>query len=162
MPHTATSVKVRVFQRPESGAPSASTTWTADRRWPRYREAALQHTRVRSLISLPLSGQEPAMAAFTCYAEYPRAFDEESIEVGLIYAAHASLAWNVMCSQQHFRAALASRDTIGQAKGILMERCHVDAGGAFAMLRRLSQDSNTKLVQVAEKLVRLKRPDPRT
>ena len=45
------------------------------------------------------------------------------------------------------------RDTIGMAKGVLMERYDVDAGAAFAILRRASQRSNTKLVKVATELV---------
>jgi len=41
------------------------------------------------------------------------------------------------------RSALASRDTIGQAKGMLMERFQIDAAAAFGLLKRLSQDFNT-------------------
>lgn len=131
----------------------------ADRRWPRYRDAALQRTRIRSMISFPLFGDESAPAAFSCYAESPWAFTGESVELGQIYAAQTSLALNVMRGRQHFRAALASRDVIGQAKGILMERFDINAVAAFTMLRRLSQESNTKLVHVAEKLIQLERPD---
>ncbi len=59
----------------------------------------------------------------------------------------------------YVRTALASRDVIGQAKGILMERFGISAAAAFAMLRRLSQESNTKLVHIAEKIIRLEQPD---
>ena len=45
------------------------------------------------------------------------------------------------------------RDTIGMAKGLLMERYDVDADAAFAILRRTSQRSNTKLMKVAAELV---------
>ena len=51
------------------------------------------------------------------------------------------------------RTALAHRDTIGMAKGLLMERYDVDADAAFAILRRTSQRSNTKLAKVAAELV---------
>ncbi len=47
------------------------------------------------------------------------------------------------------RTALASRDVIGQAKGIVMLLAHVDADRAFALLSRLSQDTNSKLIDVA-------------
>ena len=56
-----------------------------------------------------------------------------------------------------FRSALASRDVIGQAKGIIMERFDVDAVRAFEMLRRLSQDSNTPVADVARRLIMLRR-----
>jgi len=49
--------------------------------------------------------------------------------------------------------ALANRDIIGQAKGIVMERFHLDATRAFALLARLSQTENIKLRDIATKLV---------
>ena len=52
-----------------------------------------------------------------------------------------------------FRSALASRDLIGQAKGMIMERPHVDAVEAFEHLKHLSQESNTKLADVAPQLI---------
>ena len=52
-----------------------------------------------------------------------------------------------------FYRALASRDAIGQAKGIFMERFGVDDIRAFAMLTRLSQESNTKLLDVAKGVI---------
>lgn len=49
--------------------------------------------------------------------------------------------------------ALITRDMIGQAKGILMERHRITAEQAFTMLVRASQDSNTKLISVVGRLV---------
>jgi AmiR/NasT family two-component response regulator len=48
--------------------------------------------------------------------------------------------------------AISSRDIIGQAKGILMERYKITADQAFAVLTRASSESNIKLREVAEKL----------
>ena len=56
------------------------------------------------------------------------------------------------------RRALETRDKIGQAKGMLMERYDVDAAAAFDLLCKLSQQSNIKLVDVAEKLIDLDHP----
>lgn len=56
--------------------------------------------------------------------------------------------------EQQLLRAIDSRDVIGQAKGILMERMRLDAEGAFALLRRTSQHLNTKLIEVAEHLAR--------
>jgi len=50
-------------------------------------------------------------------------------------------------------AALAHRDIIGEAKGIVMERFHLDAPRAFALLTRLSQTENIKLREIATQLV---------
>jgi AmiR/NasT family two-component response regulator len=51
------------------------------------------------------------------------------------------------------RQAISSRDVIGQAKGILMERRGIGADEAFQILRKASQSLNVKLTQVAETLV---------
>ena len=51
------------------------------------------------------------------------------------------------------RSALASRDVIGQAKGVLMVVHACSADEAFAMLRELSQRTNVKLRDVAARLV---------
>jgi hypothetical protein len=91
--------------------------------------------------------------ALNIYAEEPNAFGQVSRDMGLIFAAHSSVAWNAARRDEQFKRALASRDTIGQAKGMIMERYGVDAVQAFEVLRKLSQDSNVPLLQVATELV---------
>ena len=54
---------------------------------------------------------------------------------------------------EEFRSALATRDLIGQAKGMIMERYHVDAIQAFELLKYFSQHSNTKLDDVAQQII---------
>jgi hypothetical protein len=93
------------------------------------------------------------MGALNAYAKRPHVFGQESRAIGLIFAAHTSVAWNSARRDEQFKRALASRDTIGQAKGMIMERYGVDAVQAFDLLRKLSQDSNVPLVQVATELV---------
>jgi len=56
-------------------------------------------------------------------------------------------------NERQLKIALLSRDRIGQAKGIIMERYSVDDTRAFDMLRVLSQESNTKLTDVAAKVI---------
>ena len=50
------------------------------------------------------------------------------------------------------RQALRSRDRIGQAKGILMERLQIGPDDAFALLVSASQRTNTPLRDVADAL----------
>lgn len=68
-------------------------------------------------------------------------------------ATHAALAWHMVRRDEQFRSALASRDVIGQAKGMLMERFDLDAVRAFELLKRLSQNMNTPLADVAQQVV---------
>jgi len=55
--------------------------------------------------------------------------------------------------QQQFAEAIASRDVIGRAKGILMARSRIDDDTAFAMLRDASGRSHRKLHTVAQTVV---------
>ena len=53
---------------------------------------------------------------------------------------------------EHLRKALASRDVIGQAKGILMERCRITADEAFALLVQASQHQNIRVAELSAML----------
>jgi hypothetical protein len=97
--------------------------------------------------------------SLNAYAGMPDAFDAEAREIGLILAAHASLAAGVIHERdeveemgRQLHEALSSRDVIGQAKGILMERLHLTPEDAFDALRRSSQRLNVKLREVAARL----------
>jgi GAF domain-containing protein len=124
-----------------------------DDRFPSYRRDALEQTPIRAIMAFQLFIADETMGALNVYAERSNAFDDSSRDIGRVFAAHSSVAWNSARREEQFKRALASRDTIGQAKGMIMERYGVDAVQAFEVLRKLSQDSNVPLVQVATDLV---------
>jgi hypothetical protein len=123
-----------------------------DDRWPLYRGAALRQTPIRSILSFGMYKEGVSSAALNFYAESPNVFDDESVNLGLIFATHAALVWNMMRRDQQFRVALVSRDIIGQAKGRLMERLGIDAAEAFERLKQMSQYANTPIAQVAQRV----------
>jgi len=53
---------------------------------------------------------------------------------------------------EHLRKALASRDVIGQAKGILMERFKITADEGFALLVDASQHQNVRVAELSAML----------
>jgi GAF domain-containing protein len=124
-----------------------------EERWPAYCRAATQASPIRSIMSFQLFADHHTMGALNFYAEQPHAFDDDAVELGLTLATHTALAWNLVRRDEQFRSALASRDIIGQAKGMIMERFTIDAIRAFELLKRLSQNSNTALAVVASRLV---------
>jgi hypothetical protein len=124
-----------------------------DERFPLYARDVLAESPVRSVMSFQMWIAGETMGALNVYAETANAFDDETRAVGLVFATHSSVAWNAARRDEQFKKALASRDVIGQAKGMLMERYGVNAIQAFDLLRRLSQDSNTPLVQIAADVV---------
>lgn len=124
-----------------------------DDRFPRYRRDALAETPIRSIMAFQLFIEGETMGALNIYSENPDSFDDQSRNIGLVFAAHSSVAWNAARRDEQFRRALASRDIIGQAKGMIMERYGVDAVQAFDLLRKLSQDSNVPLIKIATEFV---------
>lgn len=133
-----------------------------DRRWPSL-AARPTESGVRSVLSYRLTssrdGVDSAAGSLNSYGLTADAFDDEALEIGLVLAAHASVAARTVQERTDLAAAgaglqqaLLSRDVIGQAKGILMERLHVTAEDAFDMLRRSSQHLNLKLRHVASRL----------
>ena len=70
-----------------------------------------------------------------------------------VLAVHASVALGAARDRSNLQAALSSRDLIGQAKGILMERRRITADVAFTELVRLSQAGNRKLRDLCNELV---------
>lgn len=156
-----------IQQRHDQG-PCLSAAWeqhmirikdiALETRWPFYCRDAAAETPIRSIMSFQLFSDHQTMGALNFYAEQPNAFDDEAAELGLIVATHTALAWNLVRRDEQFRSALASRDIIGQAKGMIMERFKIDAVQAFELLKRLSQSSNTPLVAVARQLVESEHP----
>jgi transcriptional regulator with GAF, ATPase, and Fis domain len=127
-------------------------------RWPNYTHEALVHTRIRSVLCYVLSANHQTLGALTFYADHSRAFDAESEQLGFVYATHAAMAWNALRRDIQFHKALASRDIIGQAKGILIERHQITAEEAFNRLRQLSQESNIPVAELASRITA--KPEP--
>jgi transcriptional regulator with GAF, ATPase, and Fis domain len=125
----------------------------SETRFPLYRRDALAETPVRSIMAFQLFIAGETMGALNVYSEHAHAFDDSTRDIGMIFARHSSAAWNAARREEQFKRALASRDTIGQAKGMIMERYGVDAVQAFALLRKLSQDANVALADIATELV---------
>ncbi|PVY30841.1 GAF and ANTAR domain-containing protein [Williamsia muralis] len=136
-----------------------------EKRWPAFSSAALAATPIRSALSFRLYSDREATGALNLYGDNAFAFTEGAEEVGLMHAAHAAVALYAVRRHDEFESALASRDIIGQAKGMIMERYDLDGVQAFDLLKKLSQESNTRLVDVSRRLVRREHPavdPPRT
>jgi putative methionine-R-sulfoxide reductase with GAF domain len=135
---------------------------TAENRWPRFSDLAVRRG-ARSLLAFQLFVPSRNLGALNLYADHVGAFGEESFFIGELLAQHASVALMGATTETQLKSALASRDLIGQAKGLLMHRSGVDGLQAFQLLLHASQDTNMKLVDVAAWVVedhesRLHRP----
>jgi AmiR/NasT family two-component response regulator len=108
---------------------------------------------VLSQLCIPLQADERSLGTLSLYAAKPAAFTDVDERVTTMFATLAALALADALRAEQMRAAVANRDLIGQAKGILMERHRITADAAFARLAEASQHDNIKLTEVAARLV---------
>ncbi len=124
-----------------------------DDRWPRYGRIAAQaglHAQLAVLLTTNGTGQRSAL---NVYASNPHEFDHNSIEVAELFASHASVAMGFVKTVQQLGGAINSRQVIGQATGIVMERYQLSESRAFSFLVRVSRSSNVRLFTVASEIV---------
>ena len=122
-----------------------------EKRWPNFCRGAVE-LGARSMLSFQLFVEGDRLGALNLYGAGPNAFNDESEQVGLLVAAHASVAFADSQKISQLGEAVLSRQLIGQAEGILMERYKITAEQAFIILSRVSSRSNVKLRDIAEHL----------
>jgi GAF domain-containing protein len=140
---------------------------TAENRWPRWAGDALKHG-VNSSLSVGLPVQETVTGALNIYATKPEAFDDDAVVTARTFAGYAAVAlanahlYDATATlAEQLQTAMASRAVIEQAKGIIMAERRCTAAEAFALLSKISQDSNRKVRDVAAALVqRAEKPRP--
>ena len=123
----------------------------ADERWPRFAQEA-KNLGVGSMMCFQLFVMDDHLGALNLYSPAPHAFNDESRDIGLLFAGHAAVALAGAEHEEHMRAGMSTRELIGQAKGILMERHKVTSAQAFALLVRTSSLTNRKINDIAEEL----------
>jgi GAF domain-containing protein len=150
-----------------TGAALSLRDMDAEERWPDWAARAAA-TGARSSLSIGLPLHEQITGALNVYATEPEAFDDDAIILGQTFAGYAAVALtnaHLYDAQtnlaQQMQTAMQNRAVIEQAKGIIMGSRHCTAEEAFAILSRLSQDTNCKLREVATVLVASASPDTR-
>jgi hypothetical protein len=137
-----------IEEPPESGIIVAQDLAGEDaERWPRFAAQAVE-AGFRGLMSTSLT-DGGVRGALNLYSAAPNAFSDHCRTLAGLFGAQASLLLYGATQAVHLQKAVDSRDLIGQAKGILMERFKIDDEAAFQMLVRTSQDTNMKLTKVA-------------
>ena len=125
----------------------------ADARWPPW-AAGMRDLQLGSVLAVRLWTSQSTLGALNLYACSPRWFDPDALAAAEVFGRHASIALSSAKQEESLRQAIDTRTLIGRAQGILMERFALDDQGAFEVLRRHSQNTNTKLNEVARILVR--------
>jgi GAF domain-containing protein len=115
---------------------------------------------IQSVLSVPFVPMGEPIGTLNIYSRRVNAFDEQHVGLASLFAQQAaivianSVAYSTAVMQNgQLREALDSREIIGQAKGILMERERCSADQAFEILRTVSQRKNRKLRDVAQSVI---------
>ena len=126
-----------------------------DDRWTEFAPVLLPALGFRSIVAFCLLIGDQPLAALGIYARQPRAFSADQISLATAFAEHAAIAFDHAAQTEHvsdLEIALEHSRDIGAAVGILMERLGLTQHEAFAHLRKVSQDHNHKLYDLARQL----------
>jgi hypothetical protein len=121
--------------------------------WPHFSKDIVTTRGVHWVLAPPLPIGERPLGAVTGYAKGYEAFDDEDVETAQIVAIHATAVLADWIERRQLSAGLTTRTTIGQATGIIMHKFDLDATTAFSVLRRLSQNGNEKIRDIAVRIV---------
>ncbi|MEJ2870666.1 GAF and ANTAR domain-containing protein [Actinomycetospora sp. OC33-EN08] len=140
---------------------AASGDLGRDTRWLSFGPAAAElglHA-VFATGMFPGEDARPRLGALNYYSRRVGGLDDVDRDTALLLATHAAVALKgaqaveaAELRASQLKEAVQSRDVIGQAKGILMERRGLSADDAFDTLRRTSQELNIKLRDLAATL----------
>ncbi|GAB2656978.1 GAF and ANTAR domain-containing protein [Kribbella swartbergensis] len=119
-------------------------------RWPLWISRVAP--RGRSIFAIPLTASNSTFGVLTLIGEQPHSFDAEDAKAPRV-ATYGAVAIATARERDSLVEAVDAGQRVGQAVGILRERFSIDESRAFAILKRYSQDSNTKLRDVAQHLL---------
>jgi hypothetical protein len=122
-----------------------------DPRFPRYGPVAVS-AGIRAQAGIRLFDGPESNGALNLYSERPGSF-EDLESLGQLFVHHSAVALAYARQVTQLQEAVKTRQLIGQAVGVTMERFDLDDARAFAFLTRLSQDNNIKLRVIAERLL---------
>ncbi|MCC9205963.1 GAF and ANTAR domain-containing protein [Arthrobacter sp. zg-Y769] len=140
-------------------APVRSDDLAADIRWPGFSGPAAE-MGLRSVLSVPLLHKTEILGAIKIYSMETEAFDERTEHLLTLFAGPtATLLANIQSAEvphrvsRELKDAIASRDSIALARGILMERRGLNSDEAMRELIILSRSNGHSLRSVAEQVM---------
>jgi GAF domain-containing protein len=124
----------------------------SEERWPRFMPRAIERG-LRSQLGVQLYVEEETLGGLNMYSTSADTIGDETLLMAEVFAAHAALTLGRAQREDHLHNAISTRQLIGQATGIIMERYDLTEARAFDYLIRVSSHSNIKLRDVAREVV---------
>jgi GAF domain-containing protein len=118
-----------------------------DDRFPRYRSVAVE-AGIQAQAGIRLFESDRSLGALNLYSSQKGAFEDLGF-LGVLFAHQSAVALQYAQEIESLRDAVETRQLIGQAVGIAMERYELTDERAFAFLTRLSQHTRVPLREVA-------------
>ena len=119
--------------------------------WPNFGPRAAD-MGLLSQMGVRLAEHGGSATGLNLYSRSRKAF-EDSEGLPELFASHARVALGYASELQTLQGAIGSREIIGKAIGIVMERYRLSSERAFEFLIRTSQNSNIKMRDVAAGVV---------
>jgi transcriptional regulator with GAF, ATPase, and Fis domain len=140
-------------------SPVVTQDLTAEHRWPKFCAAA-QAAGAHGVYAHPLEIGGEAVGVLSLYAHERNMFPEKVQQIAMEFVEPAALLLGGVLRRvsqteliAQLRTALSSRAVIDQAIGIIMARRRCGPAEALGVLRKISNDRNIKLREVAASLV---------
>jgi len=127
----------------------------AEPRWPRTARRLVDELGIRSMFSCRLAlevAPNKTLGGINLYATRTYAFSEQDQMLAILLASLGAVVINGAQQQEQLRAAIKSRQLIGEAVGILRAKHDLDSQQAFEMLSKASQRMNVKLRELAQRI----------
>jgi GAF domain-containing protein len=127
-----------------------------DQRWPRSGSRLAEEVSVGSMVSCRLAldaAPNNTLGGLNLYSTVENGFTDEDQMLAILLSSLGAVVVDASRQQAHLRAAIESRQVIGEAIGILKaQNRNLSSDEAFAMLSKASQRMNIKLRDLAKRI----------
>ncbi|WP_285619650.1 GAF and ANTAR domain-containing protein [Kineosporia sp. NBRC 101677] len=130
----------------------AATLTDQQSQWPLLSTVAAR-ADIRRVMAVPLTYGEHPLGVLSVYSGQSSAFGPAARNLAALVAVQAAIALSRLEREEHLRFAMKSRQHIGEAVGVLVERHRILPDEAFQRMVKASQHRNVKVREIAEAVV---------
>lgn len=136
-----------------------SESLAEETRWPTFAPLAFEQG-INSILSSPLMTSDRPLGALNIYSTAEKAFGTHDQELAALFANQASgilaaagFAGTEEQANRRFTDAMAARQTIARAQGVLMSRNRITAENAAATLHRSARSEDVTVLAYATRVL---------